>query len=131
MWLTTLILISILTISAIISSLLAMSWIRKDSQSRWQDLLEMNRGITTAYESLTRTLLGVPSEVSPTATTLTLPTSSPYEGPEAEFGSLPIDEDLMREYEEHLASNSTLSGQPARTNPMVEQITPGMPSVQL
>jgi len=77
------------------------------------------------YTSLTRTLLGVPDSLAPTETTLQPLRPEPWHEPEAEFGTLPIDEDLMREYNEFLDSHGTLSGQSPRTNPMVPQIVPG------
>jgi hypothetical protein len=113
-----------------ICSLLAMSWIRKDWRSQLEALLETNRATMKDYTSLTRTLLGVQSDSPAQTVTMSQPPR-----PEAStlldvpFGDLPVDEDLMREYQEHLDSFGTLSGEPARTNPMVEQIVPGqMPS---
>lgn len=114
------------TICLTICSLLAMNWIRKDLRSQLEALQETNRAIMKDYSSLTRTLLGVPSD-SPTQTQTTFvqpksDVSTPLDVP---FGELPVDEDLMREYQEWLDENGTLSGQPARTSPLVEQIVPG------
>jgi hypothetical protein len=109
-----------------ICSLLAMSWIRKDWRSQLEGLVETNRATMKDYTSLTRTLLGVQPDSQAQTPVMSQPprpeTSSP---PDALFGELPIDEDLMREYQEFLDRNQTLSGGPARTNPMVEQIVPG------
>jgi hypothetical protein len=128
MWLT--ISISILTICLITSLLLAMNWMRKDWQSQLADSLAMNRETMRAYESLTRTLLGVPSDSPAQTVTISQPQqNSRSPEPGVLFGDLPLDEDLMREYEEHLAMNGTLSGKPARTNPEVPQIVPGQPNV--
>lgn len=75
---------------------------------------------------LTRTLLGVQSDSQPQTLRISEPPKSDeWHEPEADFGSLPVDEDLMREYQEFLDKNGTLSGGPARTNPEVPQIVPG------
>ncbi len=118
--------ISILTTCLTALALTAMSWIRRDLRSQLEACHETNQEITTAYTSLTRTLLGVASDSAPpTETTSTLWKPPEWQEPEAEFGSLPIDGDLLREYEEHLQTNGTLSGKHARANPLVEQIVPG------
>jgi hypothetical protein len=110
-----------------IFSLLVMNWIRKDLRSQLEASQETNRETTREHHLLTRTLLGVQSDSpSRTVTMSTPPVSEMFKEPEADFGALPIDEDLMREYQEHLDTYGTLSGQPARTNPAVEQIVPGI-----
>lgn len=115
---------SILTISAMGLALAVMSWSRKDLRSQLEASQEMNREIMRDYTSLTRTLLGVGSDSpSPTLTISSPPEPTSWQEPEAEFGSLPIDEDLLREFQEDQAR--TLSGKHARTNPLVEQIVPG------
>jgi hypothetical protein len=122
--------ITILTICLTISLLVAMSWSRRDLRSQLSDYLETNREIMRDYTSLTRTLLGVaPDSPLQTQTTSQELKRPEWQPPEAEFGSLPVDQDLMREYEEHLARNGTLSGRPARTHPEVQQITPGQVTI--
>ena len=109
-----------------ICSLLAMNWIRKDWRSQLEASLETNREITREHNLLTRTLLGVQSDSPPSTVTISTPPERPTSPePDVAFGDLPIDEDLMREYQEHLDSYGTLSGGPARTHPMVPQVTPG------
>ena len=113
---------------AIICLLLAMNWIRSDSASRFQTLLEQMSQDRRAYDALVRTLLGVPQDSQPqTETTLTRPETQKSLEPEEAFDLLSpeIQADLLREYDEHLARNGTLSGKPPRTNPMVHQWTPG------
>ena len=117
---------SILMTAAIISLLLLTNWIRKDSESRFQMLLEEMKEGRRSYTALTQTLLGVQPDFQPRhATTSTQPERPSWSEPEADFGSLPIDQDLMREYSEFLAQNGTLSGKPARTHPDVPQFIPG------
>jgi hypothetical protein len=81
-----------------------------------------------AYETLTKTLLGVmdsPPQPVMTSSGSPPPTST---GPADIFEGLSpeIQETLLREYSEHLATFSTLSGKPPRANPLVEQIVPGI-----
>lgn len=114
------------TICLTICSLLAMSWIRKDLRSQLEASHATNREIMKDYSSLTRTLLGVPSDSqAQTQTTFVQPKNDVSTQPDVPFGDLPVDEDLMREYEEFVAMNGTLSGQPPRSSPSVEQIVPG------
>ena len=58
---------TILTICLVASVLLAMSWMRADWRSTLEAYRETNRGITRAYDSLTRTLLSVDSVSQPDA----------------------------------------------------------------
>jgi hypothetical protein len=109
-----------------ICSLLAMNWIRRDWRSQLEASLETNREITREHNLLTRTLLGVQSDSqAQTQTTFVQPKSDVSMPLDVPFGDLPVDEDLMREYQEHLETFGTLSGAPARTNPKVAQVTPG------
>jgi hypothetical protein len=119
--------ISTPTILGIISLLLLMIW-RKDQESRFQTLQRLLEKQQTSYDTLTRTLLGVaPDSPSQIVTTLTPQNAPSWQPPDAEFGTLPIDEDLMREYEEYRAQWGTLTGGPARTNPEVESKDLGDP----
>jgi hypothetical protein len=114
------------TICLTILALLAMNWIRKDLRSQLSDSVETNREITREHNLLTRTLLGVqPDSPQSTAVISTPPERPRSTEPDVAFGDLAIDEDLMREYQEHLDSYGTLSSKPARTHPQVPQIVPG------
>jgi hypothetical protein len=90
--------------------------------------MDQARRSQEAYETLTKTLLGVSDSPAPTLTTSPPPSNGNSPGPEDIFDGLSpqIQETLLREYGEHLARFSTLSGQPPRANPAVEQIAPGV-----
>ena len=117
---------TILTICLVASVLLAMSWMRADWRSTLEAYRETNREITRAYDSLTRTLLSVDSvSASQTPTTSQPLERQSWPEPKAEFGRVPIDENLLREYQVFLEHNRTMSGQAPRAHPEVEQIVPG------
>jgi hypothetical protein len=81
-----------------------------------------------AYIALTQSLLGVSvSSPAPTPTTRNGSTTQSSPSPDEVFDGLSpeIQANLLREYDEHLAKFQTLSGRPARVNPLVEQIVPG------
>ena len=109
-----------------ICSLVAMNWMQKAWQSQLADLRETNRESIREHNLLTRTLLGVQSDSQSQTVTISTPPKNDVSNPlDVPFGDLPVDEDLMREYEEFRAGSGTLSGQPPRTNPLVPQIVPG------
>jgi hypothetical protein len=114
--------ISTPTILGIICLLLLTIW-RKDSESRFRTLESLLKDNQRSYDTLTRTLLGVPPDSQPQTVTMSRPPStSEPSAPDEMFGDLPMDDDLTREYQEFLARTGTLSGQPARTNPEVPQL---------
>jgi hypothetical protein len=89
---------------------------------------QTDQSFRQAYIALTESLLGV--SVSPGAPTPTTQPARPTPSspsPEEMFDALSpeIQANLLREYDEHLARFQTLSGKPARVNPLVEQIVPG------
>lgn len=116
--------ISTPTILGIILALLLMIW-RKDQGCRFQTL----ESELAEKSTLIRILLGVPPDSPSQTVTITKPPStSESSGPDETFGDLPMDADLIREFEEFRAKTGTLSGRPARTSPGVEQKDLASPS---
>jgi hypothetical protein len=112
-------------------SLLAMSWTRSALESQIRTLQTLLSEKDRDYTSLTKTLLGVsPDSQSQQPATLKLVEPQSWQPPDAPLGDLPIDENLMREYQEHLDSQGNLSGKPARVHPEVPQIVPGWPMTE-
>lgn len=115
---------SILTISAITCSLVAMNWMRRDFREQTLSLTKILERSQSNYDALTRTLLGVPpSSPEQITTMLSQPEQTTSNAPEEIFESLSpeIQGELLREWSEATQTTGNLSAMPARIHPDVVQ----------
>jgi hypothetical protein len=117
----------ILAIAVMGLSVLAMLWTRRDCATQVQTISTALSERTQAYDTLVKAMLGVPASPTQTETTYEPPPMPKSSEPEDAFDQLSpeIQNALLREHQEFLAKNGTLSGGPARIHPDVPQMIPG------